>query len=221
MRDLTAPRSHARAVGAQPRGVRVPTQHWRGRQRAPALAAWLVCGHPFVSAEIARAELCRHRRPPASSALAGLLSNDSEVAPGATATPRCWRQGGNAYAAPRHQSFPVRCHQRDLLYPPFPASGSPQNAPADSAALGPWIQTCWDVGSALEGGAHGESPGPLERDVPFYREVCPWCWNLLWHPLRFKAVLPSRPSSYCPGVHHAGGGLSLSRGGLHVTHHCD
>lgn len=31
--------------------------------------------------------------------------------------------------------FPVWLHQWDLLHPPFPTPGSPQNAPADSPAL--------------------------------------------------------------------------------------
>lgn len=38
------------------------------------------------------------------------------------------------------QGFPVRLHQWHLLYPPLPAPGSPQNAPADSPALGPWVR---------------------------------------------------------------------------------
>ncbi|XP_036189117.1 mitochondrial glycine transporter isoform X2 [Myotis myotis] len=40
--------------------------------------------------------------------------------------------------APGDQGFPVRLHQWHLLYPPFPAPGSPQNTPADAPALSPW-----------------------------------------------------------------------------------
>lgn len=40
------------------------------------------------------------------------------------------------------------------IFPPLPYFVCPQ------------IQTCWDVGSASAGGPHGESFGPLERDVP-------------------------------------------------------
>lgn len=38
------------------------------------------------------------------------------------------------------QGFPVWLHQWDLLHPPFPTPGSPQNAPADSPALRPWVR---------------------------------------------------------------------------------
>ncbi|XP_042811597.1 mitochondrial glycine transporter isoform X2 [Panthera leo] len=41
-------------------------------------------------------------------------------------------------AASGDQSFPVWLHQWDLLHPPFPAPGPPQNSPADSPAPSPW-----------------------------------------------------------------------------------
>ncbi|XP_058585459.1 mitochondrial glycine transporter isoform X2 [Neofelis nebulosa] len=66
-------------------------------------------------------------------------------------------------AASGDQSFPVWLIQWDLLRPPFPAPRPPQNSPADSPAPSPWA--CWDAGSSLEGGSHGEHSGPLERDV--------------------------------------------------------
>lgn len=162
-----------------------------------------------------------YQRHPGPSAFTGLPSNDSKVTPGAAATPGCRRPGGNAYVAASDQSFLVRLHQWDLLYRPLPTPGSPQNPPADPPTLGPWVQTCWHVGSAPDCGSHGESAGPLERDVSLHREVCPWRWHLLWHPLLSEAVLPARPSPHRPGVSHTGGGLPLGCRGLHVTHHCD
>ncbi|XP_042812184.1 mitochondrial glycine transporter isoform X3 [Panthera tigris] len=124
-------------------------------------------------------------------------------------------------AASGDQSFPVWLHQWDLLHPPFPAPRPPQNSPADSPAPSPWIRACWDAGSSLEGGSHGEHSGPLERDVSLHCEVCPRHWYLLRHPLLLEAVLSARPSTNRPGVGHPGSGLSLSCRRLHVTHHCD
>ncbi|XP_042811598.1 mitochondrial glycine transporter isoform X3 [Panthera leo] len=83
------------------------------------------------------------------------------------------------------------------------------------------IRACWDAGSSLEGGSHGEHSGPLERDVSLHCEVCPRHWYLLRHPLLLEAVLSARPSTNRPGVGHPGSGLSLSCRRLHVTHHCD
>nr|XP_051708637.1 mitochondrial glycine transporter isoform X1 [Oryctolagus cuniculus] len=119
------------------------------------------------------------------------------------------------------QGLPLWLHQRDLLHPALPTSGSPENAPADTPALRPWVQTCWDAGCVPEGGSHGEPSGPLERDVPFHREMCPRHGNLLWYFLLPEAVFLAGPSPYCPGVGHPWRGLSLHCGGLHVPHHRD
>ncbi|XP_026952889.1 mitochondrial glycine transporter isoform X1 [Sagmatias obliquidens] len=118
-------------AGADPRPAQTAEKpHGRTRRPATAIASSsLGSSGPGLSS---------HRRHPGPSAVAGLPSNDSEVTPGAAAASRCRRQGGNAYVAARDQSFPVWLHQWDLLYPPFPTPGSPQNAPADPSALSPW-----------------------------------------------------------------------------------
>lgn len=86
----SAPWSHARGVGAVPPDPQVPIPDEHRRWRAWTRNASPGCRRRVVFSRIAGAGPELPARPQYSA-------HDSEVTPGAAATPRCRRQGGNAY----------------------------------------------------------------------------------------------------------------------------
>lgn len=152
------PRRWARRPGVRPRGRQSP------RLRARRLATAAASPSPARSLALGPSFHQRHPEP-------GVLSNVSEVTPGAAAASRCRRQGGDAYGKLRGRDtgvpkpparggkFSGGSQGSAALWEPFPLPGCAQNR------LGTWRERDGLIKGIEKGRAREErSCSPLGTD---------------------------------------------------------